>query len=102
MCTLQLGDASAGAVFVLLRCPAADTASTLDDAIAHNRNGPLAHDHVPARGGSNTAWGRLVGALGQLAARPTKRRRRDGLALAAIGARPDCVVHALKRDQTAA
>src|SRR6266404_8879677 len=100
--TLQLRDAGPGAVFILLRGAAADAAGALDDAITDDRNRPLAHDHLAARGGGNAAGGRLIGALRHLAARTTERRRRDGLALAAIGARPDGVVHALQRDQSAA
>jgi len=61
---LQLRDPRPGAVFVLLRGAAADAASALDDAVAHNRDSPLTHDHVAARGGGNAARGRLVGALG--------------------------------------
>jgi hypothetical protein len=61
---LQLRDTGSGAVFVLLRGTAADAAGAFDDAVAHDRNGPLTHDHVAARGGGNAARGRLVGALG--------------------------------------
>jgi len=46
------------------------------------------------------AW--WVGARRQFAARPAECRRGDGLALAAIGARPDRIVHALQRDEAPA
>jgi len=97
-----LGDTGSGAVFVLLRGTAADAASAFDNAVAHARNGALTHDHMTARRDGDTARGRLVGALGQFAARPAERRRGDGLAPAAIGTRPDCVAHALQPDQAAA
>jgi hypothetical protein len=45
---LQLRDAGAGAVFILLSGAAADAAGTLDDAIADDRNRSLAHDHMAA------------------------------------------------------
>src|SRR6266404_7767877 len=100
--TLQLRDAGPGAVFILLRGAAANAAGALDDAVADDRHGTLAHDHLAARGGGYAAGRRLIGAFGHLAARTAEGRRRDGLALAAIGARPDRVVHALQRDQSAA
>lgn len=99
---LQLGDTCPGAVFVLLRGTATDAAGALDDAVTHDRDCPLAHDHVVALRSGNAARGRLVGPLGHLAARTTKRCGRDGLPLAAIGTRPYGIVHALQRDQTAA
>jgi hypothetical protein len=45
---LQLRDAGAGAVFVLLAGATADPAGALDDAIAYDRNRSLRHDHVAA------------------------------------------------------
>src|SRR5690242_9975655 len=45
---------------------------------------------------------RLIGPFRHLAAWAAESRRGHGLALAAIGARPDRVVHALQRDQAAA
>src|SRR5439155_25719148 len=92
---LQLRDASAGAVLVLLRGPAADPAGAFDDAVADDRHRALTHDHLATRGRGDAARGRLVGARRHLAAGAAERRRGDGLALAAIGARPDRVIHAL-------
>src|SRR5215472_8457903 len=99
---LQLRDACPSAVLVLLRGAAADATGALDDTVADDRNRALAHDHVAARRRGNAARGGLVGPLGQFSARPAKRRRGDGLALAAVGARPDRTVHTLQRDQPAA
>src|SRR6185312_13605118 len=45
---------------------------------------------------------RLVGARLHLAAGAAERRRSDRLALTAVDARPDRVVHALKGDEAAA
>src|ERR1700730_5770240 len=45
---LQLRDAGAGAVFVLLDGATADPAGALDDAIAYDRTRSLGHDHVAA------------------------------------------------------
>src|SRR5216684_3268384 len=101
-CRLQLRDAGAGAVLILLRGAAADPAGAFDDAVAEDRYRALAHDHLATRGGRDAAWGRLVGARRHLAAGAAKRRRGDRLALAAIGARPDRVVHALQRDEAPA
>jgi len=64
---LQLRDTRPGAVFVLLRGAAADAAGPFDNAVANNRNGPLTHDNVAARGGGDAARGRLIGPLGQFA-----------------------------------
>src|ERR1700758_4642052 len=86
---LKRRQAGASAVFILLRGAAADAAGALDDAILDDRYRTLAHDHVAAFGQGDTARRRLVGPFGQLAARPAERRRGNGLALAAIGARPD-------------
>src|SRR5271169_5505388 len=100
--SLQLRNASAGAVFVLLSGAAADAAGALDDAIAYDRNCSLAHDYVAALRRGNPSWRRLVGALRHLAAWAAERSRGDGLALAGIGACPYRVVHALKCDRPAA
>ena len=40
-CDLQLCDAGAGAVFILLRGPAADPAGAFDDTVAEDRHGAL-------------------------------------------------------------
>jgi len=98
----QLGDAGGGAVFVLLSGAAADTAGAIDDAIAYDRNRPLAHDYMAAlrRGNAPRRW--LVGALRHLAAWTAERSRGNGLALDRIGARPYRIVHALKCDRAAA
>src|SRR5712671_3253703 len=100
--SLQLRDAGAGAVFVLLSGAAADAAGALDDAIAYDRNRSLAHDHVAALRRGNPARSWLVGTLRHLAAGAAKCSRSDGLALARIGARPNRAVHALKCDRPAA
>jgi len=68
-------------------------------AVANDRQSALAHDHVATRGGGNATRGGLVGALGQLAARTAERSRGERFALAAIGARPNGIVHPLKGDQ---
>src|SRR5579884_866508 len=99
---LQPGDAGAGAVFVFLRGAAADAAGADDDAVADDRQPALTHDHVPALGGGDAARGRVVGARGQLAARPAERGRGDRLALAAVDPGPDRIVHAAEGDQPAA
>src|SRR5438067_9580978 len=95
-------DAGPGAVLILLRSPAADPASALDDAVADNRHGALAKDHLAAGAGGNPARCRLIGARLQFAAGAAERRRGDRLALAAIGACPDRIVHALEGDEAAA
>lgn len=46
--SLQLRNATASAVFVLLSGAAADAACALDHAIAYHRNCSLAHDYVAA------------------------------------------------------
>src|SRR6516164_8535747 len=89
-------------VLILLRGAAAHAAGALDDAVAKDRHGALAHDHVSAGGSRDPARRRMLGPLGQLATRAAERRRGDRLALAAIGAGPDRVVHALERHQPAA
>jgi hypothetical protein len=76
---LQLRDAGAGAVFVLLSGAAADAARTLDDAITDDRNRSLTHDHVAALRRGNPTRRRLVGALCHLAAWTAERSRGDGL-----------------------
>src|SRR5690349_8047641 len=86
---LQLRDACPGAVFVLLRGAASNAAGALDDTVADDRDGALAHDHLAAGRGGNAARGRLVRPLAHLATGSTEGRRGDSLALAAIGARPD-------------
>src|SRR5207237_2807774 len=91
-----------GAVLVLLRGAAADTASADHDAVLQDRHRALAHDHLAAGGRGDAARGRLVGARLHVAAGAAERRRGDRLALAAIGACPDRVVHALERDEAAA
>src|SRR5271165_1895329 len=99
---LQLRDAGAGAVFVLLSGAAAYAAGTLDDAIADDRNRSLPHDHMAALRHGNPARRCLVGALFHLAAWTAECSRGDGLSLACIGACPYRVVHALKRNRPAA
>jgi len=99
---LQLRDAGAGAVFVLLTGATADAAGALNDAISDDWDCSLAHDHVAAFSRGNPARRWLIGALRHLAARTAECCRGDGLALARIGARPDRVVHALERNQPAA
>src|SRR5215471_18152821 len=99
---LQFRDAGSRAIFVLLRGTAADAAGAFHDAVADDRHCPLTHDHVAARRGGNAARGRLVSPLAQLAAGTAEGSGGDGLALAAVCARPYGVVHALKRDQAAA
>src|SRR5215472_1008009 len=99
---LQLRDACPSAVLVLLRGAAADATGALDDTVADDRNRALAHDHVPARRRGNAARRGLVGPFGQFATRPAKRCRGDRLALAAVSARPDRIVHTLESNQAAA
>src|ERR1700722_4943261 len=99
---LKFGHAGAGAVFVLLRRAAAHATGTLDGAAAQDRYRALAHDHVTAFRGGNPGGRRLARPFREFAAGTPESGRRDGFALAAIGARPDRVVHALERHQTAA
>ena len=93
---LQLRDAGAGAVFVLLTGAAADATGALDDAISEDWDCSLAHDHVAALCRGNPARRWLIGALRHLAARTAECCRGDGLSLVRIGARPNRVVHALE------
>src|SRR5437773_367505 len=99
---LQRLDAGAGAVLVFLRGAAADAAGAFDDAIADDRDRALAHDHLAARGRGDAARRRRIGTRLHLAAGPAERGRGDRLPLAAIGAAPDRIIHALERDQPAA
>jgi hypothetical protein len=97
---LQLGDAGGGAVFVLLSGAAADTAGAIDDAIAYDRNRPLAHDYMAA---SAAATPRGVGWSARSAISPLGRpNAAEATALDRIGARPYRIVHALKCDRPAA
>jgi hypothetical protein len=82
-CILQLGNARAGAVFVLLPGAATDAASTLDDTIAYDRNCSLAHNYMAALRCDNPARGWLVGAIRHLAAASLNRMLEFG--------RPICV-----------
>src|SRR5437763_16040965 len=82
-------DTGAGAVFILLRGAAADTTSTLDNAVADDRHRALSHDHVVALGLGDAARRRLVGPRLHLAAGPAERRRGHCFPLAAVDAGPD-------------
>ena len=99
---LELLDTGARADFVFFARPATDAASTVDDAVADYRHRTLAHDHVPAFGRGNAAECRVFGERGEIAARHAKRRRCNRLALRAVDAGPNGVIHALERDQAAA
>ena len=70
---------------------------------AQDRERALAQDHLAAGAGGDAARGRLIGA--RAAIRRWLRPKGGGghrLALAAVGAGPDRVVHALERDEPAA
>src|SRR4029453_19597224 len=81
---------------------AADAAGAVHHAVADDGHGTQARDHVPAFGGGDPLDDRATGALGQLAAGAPEGDRRDGLALAAVDAGPDGVVHAVEGHQAPA
>src|SRR5439155_26162102 len=96
---LELRHPGAGAVFVLLRCSSSDAARAFQHAIADDRHGALAGNHVPAFGRDDALDDRAPRALGQLTTRPREASRSDGFALAAVDAAPDRTDHAIERDQ---
>src|SRR5213593_2659873 len=100
--TSELRDGRFRDVLVLLRSPAAHTARTFHDAVADDRHGAHARDHVAALGGDDALDDGRAGALGQLAADAPEGGRGDGLALGAVDAAPDGAVHAVERQQAAA
>src|SRR5207245_10870506 len=68
------------AVFVLLRCSSSDATRAFQHAIADDRNGALAGDHVAALGRNDALDDRTPGALGQLTTRTREASRSDGFA----------------------
>src|SRR5437016_5880391 len=99
---LELGDARAGAILVLLRRAAADAARAVDEPTAHDRHRALVRDHVPALGRGDALDDRRTRALLQLAARSREGGRGDRLALRAVDAAPDSAVHAVEGHEPAA
>src|SRR4030095_6853717 len=99
---LELGDARAGAVLVLLARAAAHAARALGHALPDDRHAALARDHVAPLRRGNALDNGTARALGELAARPGEGDGGDGLALAAVHAGPDGAVHPAEDDQTAA
>jgi hypothetical protein len=85
-----------------LCAPAADAAGADQDALAEDRHGALAIEHVVAFGRGDAAQGRMVGPRRQIATRASEGGRGHGLALAAEGAGPHGAVHALKGKQPSA
>src|ERR1700752_2800053 len=63
---LELRDPRARAILVLLRGAAAHAARALDDAVADDRHGALAGNHVAALGVGDALDDRAARALGQL------------------------------------
>src|SRR5437667_4196658 len=96
---LQFRDARARAVLVLLCGPAADAARAVHPAAADDGYRALARNHVPTLGGGDALDDRAPRALLELAARARERDGGDGLALRAVDAPPDRVVHAVERHQ---
>src|SRR6185312_10595398 len=92
----ELFNPGAGAILVFLRGPTAHAAGTDQDALAEDRHGALAIEHVVAFGRGDAAQGRMIGTGCHIAARPSEGGRGHGLALAAEGAGPHGAIHALE------